>query len=239
MNKFFDKNELDKYLDDLEKGNLNLSTSIERKGKTKYLLVLHLLSNILSIEDITGTDILETYKFFIRIRRFIFKWINQIEDYMTSLVENNSSIDIKELYTSTTFRQKFNDYFNTENFYNMFIKKHQLYYKFIDYDDFLNRMEFLIKIRNWVCHSDLIYLNFDNNDIKFYSIKDCIENVKYFIWKEIKNGHALNKWKSYENQLHEILSNSNDGIVNDKQIMIFNRIMEYNFENCNIFFDKL
>lgn len=239
MKKIFSKNELIKHLDDLANGNLNLSTSIERKGKTKYLLVLHLLSNILSIENITAIDILETYKFFIRIRRFIFKWINQIEDYMTSLVENNSDIDIKKFYTSTTFSQKFKKYFNTEIFFNMFIKRHEIYCKFKDYEDFSNRMFFLIKTRNWVCHSDLIYLNFYNNDIKFYTIKDCIENVKYFIWIEIKNGDALNKWKSYENQLHEILLNSNDGIVNDKQVAIFNRIIEYNFEDCNIFFDKL
>ena len=141
---------------------------LERKGDVKCKLIYDFLLNELKLKnsEIDSDLIIEVYKFFIRIRRFAFKWINQIEDYFTSFIitiENNEEI------LDLQFLQKIVKLNENKDIFSKFQSNHKLYKTTKNSNQFKLRLFIVNEFRNFICHNDLFFLNIfilKKNEIK-------------------------------------------------------------------------
>lgn len=240
-----------KKIDELASQLPKLKESIERKGKYKYALIYYLITNILNEEINSPYLLLEVYKWFIRLRRFLFKWINLIEDYMTSIWIDTMAIDdglyeknkdkIKKKLLTETFNDKYKSIFNKERFYNNFNRnKYALQTK--DFDDYSYRLQQLIYLRNWISHIDIFYMNMCHTKDKnkyFTSINEYINNIKYFILNYCLKENPKMDWNSFDNQVElvakKVMQDEDEIQLKEKDEEKFN----INFNKCILFIDKI
>ena len=209
---------------------------LERKGDVKCKLIYDFLLNELKLKnsEIDSDLIIEVYKFFIRIRRFAFKWINQIEDYFTSFI---ITIENHEEILNLQFFQKIVKLNESKDIFRKFQSNHKLYKPTKNSNQFKLRLFIVNEFRNFICHNDLFFLNIfilKKNEIKKFkktfektlkkiSINTLFDNLKYFIWIECAKDDKENGWESFDNQLNKIIKKENNNYE------ILNKILKYEF----------
>lgn len=233
------KSLISKIIDDYCLKSIEFKNSIEEKGKYKYILIYHLLNNLIKIKNINPIILIEVYNFFIRSRTFIFREINKIEDCLSSNYIDINSTKPKHhkinFMINKTFNNKKNKFIE-ENFYIYFTNKYNLNSNFENLKDFQERIYSLIHIRNWISHLDLFYLNLSINLERinkqqhfFNKINDYIISINCF--------NEINSSNSFSQAWNDIKLNSHikDVKIKNELNEIIEKILNYSFQDKDLF----
>jgi len=209
------------------------------KGFVKLSFIYDLVDNKIKMPSNDPNIYLEVYTFFIRMRRFIFKWTNYIEDFLTAkYIDNNSQTltSLENILTKKTFGVKSNEHFKDESFYKLFEKVKKIN-KIKSYDEYLVFLDKIINLRNLVSHIDLFFLSIkDEEENKIKTISEIQELIKYFLPKKMDIKYQQKDWKTFDNQWTEVVVKF-DEIKNNKEELekIINKIIELDFSKINFF----
>ena len=222
------------------KKNSELENIFLSKGETKLYFIYDLIDNKIEMKSEDSNIYLEVYIFFIRMRRFIFKWTNYIEDHLTSVYIDNYEIEnnlLKKFFCEESFGWKEKEFFKEEDFFNLYeniekIKKFELI------DEYKICLEKIRWLRNWISHIDLFFLSMYKKEGKYQviNILEIKELLKYFLPKRISIPRSEKNWDSFDNQWKKIIEKYEEINDNKEELeKIIEKILKFDFSLVNFF----
>ncbi len=229
------------------KKNSELENIFLSRGETKLCFIYDLIDNKIEMKSDDSNIYLEVYIFFIRMRRFIFKWTNYIEDNLTGIyVDNikNKSKSLKKILCKKSFSDKAKYFFKKDDFFNIYnkIKKINTFKSIEEYKIYLDK---IINLRNWISHIDLFFLYMykkeqkDKKDEKnqVTNILEIKELLKYFLHEKLSIPRLEKNWDSFDDQWKKTIEKTEEISLENKEELekIIDKILKFDFSLVNFF----